>query len=56
MATKSISKNIIIKDGRLASGLISALEYASEKPMKKVILQRRLNEVKREDVKRYFEA
>jgi hypothetical protein len=56
MATKSMLKSINIKNGRLAKGLISALENAEKKSSKHVTLQRRLEEVKGEKIRQFFEA
>jgi len=56
MATKSILKDIVIRDKRLAEGLVFALENAENKSAKKVILDRRLDEVKGVDVKTFFES
>ncbi|MCL2355585.1 MAG: hypothetical protein FWC70_00320 [Defluviitaleaceae bacterium] len=54
MATKSMIKSVNIKNKRLAEGLVSALENAEKKSSKEVVLQRRLDEVKGENIKRYF--
>lgn len=54
MATKSISKNITIKDKCFARSLVLALENASNKKSKKIVLEKKCREVKGEDIKRLF--
>jgi len=54
VATKSILKNVHINDRKLARGLASALENAENKSSKDVVLKKRLNEVKGEDIKHLF--
>lgn len=54
MATKSISKNITIKDKYFARSLVSALESASNKKSKKIVLEKKCREVKGEDIKKLF--
>ena len=56
MATKTILKHVSIKDKRLASGLVSALENAEKKGSKNVVLKKRLDEVKGESIKALFEV
>ena len=54
MATKSMLKNIVLRDRKLANNFLSALEKAGKKKSKKVILERNIEEVKGEDIKKLF--
>lgn len=54
MATKSILKNVNIKGRSQVKNLANALEYAETRPAKVVILSKALNEIKGEDVKKFF--
>lgn len=54
MATKSILKNIHIRDKRAAWNLVNALENAKKKKGKEVILSKNLNEIKGEKIKEFF--
>jgi len=54
MATKSMLKNVSIKDKQLARGLVAALENAEKKGSKDVVLRKRLDVVKIEDIKALF--
>ena len=54
MATKSILKNIHIRDKRSAWNLVNALENAKKKKGKEVILSKNLNEIKGEKIKEFF--
>lgn len=54
MATKSIYKNVNIKSKDLTKGLINALEYGMGKKAKEVIFTKSVEEVKGEDIKKYF--
>ncbi|MFR1823121.1 MAG: hypothetical protein ACLSXJ_07115 [Clostridium saudiense] len=54
MATKSIYKNVNIKSKDLTKGLINALEYGMGKKAKEVIFTKAVEEVKGEDIKKYF--
>ncbi|EDS80572.1 hypothetical protein I6E45_09485 [Clostridium perfringens] len=54
MATKSICKNINIKSRVLARGLINALEHGKGKKSKIVEFSKSVEEVKGEDIKKYF--
>ena len=56
MATKSMIKNINIKNPKLANGLALALENAEKKGAKDVVLNKRLDEVKGSAIKKYFEV
>jgi len=49
-------KNINIKTPKLASGLAYALENAEKKSSKDVVLNKRLDEVKGNAIKKYFEV
>mgnify|MGYP000956858469 CR=1 FL=1 len=52
MATKSILKNIDIKEKALGRSLVSALENAKDKDSKEVILSKACREVHGEDIKK----
>jgi iron(III) transport system ATP-binding protein len=54
MATKSIYKNVIIKDARLSRNLVSALENAKKKQSKDVRLSKTCHELKRDQIKGIF--
>ena len=54
MATKSIYKNVTIKRKNLCQDLVSALEQAKEKPAKQVQVSKRVEEVKKEQIKSFF--
>lgn len=54
MATKSIYKNVVIKDARLSKNLVSALENAQKKASKNVKLSKSCREIKKEQVKEIF--
>lgn len=54
MATKSILKNVDIKDEKLGKSLIIALEHASEKSSKEVTLSRTHKDVHGENIKKIF--
>lgn len=56
VATKSICKDIRIKNRGLVRGLVSALENAKGKSSKDVELKKMVEEVKAEDIKKYFEV
>ena len=51
MATKSILKNVDIKDKKLVKSLIIALENAAGKQSKEVTLSRRYDDVRGEKIK-----
>ncbi len=55
MATKSMLKNVDIKDRKLGKQLVLALEHASEKKSKTVSLSRTYKEVKGDKVKDIFQ-
>lgn len=54
MATKSILKNIDIKDRKMGRAIISALENSKNKKSKNVVLSRTCVEVKGEKIKDIF--
>lgn len=54
MATKSIYKNVNIKSKDLTKGLLNALEHGMGKKAKEVIFTKAVEEVKGEDIKKYF--
>lgn len=54
MATKSILKNVDIKDKKLARSFIYALEKSQEKKVSDVQLSRKCAEVTGDDIKRLF--
>jgi len=51
MATKSIFKNIVIKNKTLSKKLVLALENAKEKGSKHVVLSKSYHEVKKCQIK-----
>lgn len=51
MATKSILKNVDIKNQHLGKSLVIALENASNKQSKDVILSRRYKDIQKNDIK-----
>lgn len=55
MATKSILKNVDIKDKKMGSAIVSALENASNKKSKEVVLSRGFREVRGIKIKHIFE-
>lgn len=52
MATKSILKNIDIRDKALGKSLVVALENAKGKKSKKVVLSKACREVQGEEIKK----
>ena len=54
MATKSIFKNIVIKDRSLSRKLVLALETAEGKSSKRVVLSKSYHEVKKGQIKDIF--
>ena len=54
MATKSVLKTILIKDRRTASALVAALENASGKKSKDVVISRTCSELGRDEIKKMF--
>lgn len=54
MATKSILKNVDIKDKKLGRALVIALEHASEKKNKDVQLSRTYEDVRAEKLRSIF--
>lgn len=56
MATKSIYKNVNIKSRDLARGLVNALEHGKGKKSKTVEFSKSVEEVKGDDIKKYFEV
>lgn len=54
MATKSIFKNIVIKDRTISRRLVLALENARGKSSKQVVLSKSFHEVKKGQIKDVF--
>lgn len=54
MATKSILKNVDVKDKKLGRSLIVALENASGKKAKNVTLSRTYSDIRGEKIKEIF--
>ncbi|MDO4446054.1 MAG: hypothetical protein Q4C97_11035 [Bacillota bacterium] len=54
MATKSMLKNVDIKDKKLGKSLVVALEHACGKSSKQVDLSRTYSEVHGENIKKIF--
>lgn len=54
MATKSIYKNVVIKNKQLSKDLASALENAQKKVSKHVHLSKSYHEVKKSEIKELF--
>ena len=54
MATSSILKNIVIRDNKSAKNFIRTLERASKKAGKDVVVSKRHNDVKGNDIKEMF--
>lgn len=54
MATKSILKNVYIRDRHLAKNLMSALDNAENKSAKVVSLNRGIEEVKGDNIRKLF--
>ncbi len=54
MATKSILKDVNIKNKRSAKKFVDALENASGKTSKTVVYSRTVTELKGDDIKKYF--
>lgn len=54
MATKSISKNIVIRDKKLCRNLISALENAEGKSSKHVELKRQIKTASETEILKIF--
>lgn len=54
MATKSILKEIDVRDKKFANNLINALEHAANKGSIEVRLTKPVSEVKREQIKKLF--
>jgi hypothetical protein len=54
LATSSFTNNVYIKDKRLAKGLSSALKNAENKVAKHVELSKRLDEIKKDEIKKMF--
>ena len=55
MVTKGILKNVDIKDKKMGSAIVSALENASNKRGKEVVLNHGFREVKGIKIKHIFE-
>ena len=54
MATKSILKNVTIKDANAARRLVNALEHAEGKRSKRVALSRTVSSAKKEEIRALF--
>ena len=54
MATKSILKNITIKNQKSAKALVSALENASKKSSKKVEYSKGVSKASKQDINKIF--
>lgn len=54
MATKSIYKNVVIKNKQLGKNLVSALENAQDISSKNVQLSKTYREIKKEQIKDLF--
>ncbi|ELC8463709.1 MAG: hypothetical protein E6278_12545 [Clostridium perfringens] len=54
MATRSIYKNVNLRSRELTRGLVNALEHGRGKKSKVVELSKSFEEVKGEDIKKYF--
>jgi len=54
MATKSIFKNVVVKNKQLSKQLVSALENAQKKGSKTVVLSKSCHEVKKSQIKDFF--
>ncbi len=54
MATRSIYKDVVIKNKTLGRGLVNALEHAKDKKCKEVTMQKQLTNVKKDKIKEIF--
>lgn len=54
MATKSILKNVDIRDRKLSRNFVNALENAHKKVAKEVTLSKSCTNVNRRDIKKLF--
>lgn len=54
MATKSILKNIIIKDERVGRSLVSSLEKAKDKEVTVVVMSNKVKEIKGDEIGALF--
>ena len=54
MATKSIYKNVVIKDAQLKKNFVLALENAQNKTSKQVQLSKPCRNLKKDQVKDFF--
>ena len=54
MATKSILKNVDIKEKKLGKSLVIALENAAGKKSKEVTLSRTYSDIRGENIKKIF--
>ena len=54
MATKSIYKNVRVRDKNLGRSLANALENSRESKAPKVIFQRTPQHVSKDDIKKFF--
>ncbi len=54
MATKSILKNINIKDKRVGRSLVSSLEKAKDKEVAAVVMSKKVKEIKGDEIGALF--
>ena len=54
MATKSILKNINIKNNRLGRNFVNALEKAQSNEIKEIKLDKKFRNVKKDEIKELF--
>ncbi len=54
MATKSMTKNVVIRSKPLARNFIRAIEDASKKSSKDVVISRTVHEIKGDKLKELF--
>lgn len=54
MATKSILKNVDVKDQRMGKSLVVALEQASNKRSKNVVISRTYSDIKGDKINEIF--
>ena len=54
MATKSILKNITIREKRMGRNFVSALENAQNKHSKEVVLTKSCETVRKQDIRKIF--
>lgn len=54
MATKSITKDVVVRSKPLAKNLVRALENAQNKNSKEVVMSRTVHEIKGENLREMF--